>query len=278
MLRITAKMEAAAMRKLALSLAALAVPGVAVPAIACTPAPGYSVPTNLELAADANAIILAEVVGGAGVMGDDPQANGIRVQPLDAVKGLMPTGEIRIGGTVVVDAAHAVEGNPFDFSKAHPSAYTGACIRRDFPLGAKVLFFLDRQDGQWRPAGGAFSRWAEDVSGRGAPWVQLAALYAEAALKTPEERPAFLEGYRQELLGREDDAIAQLMAEDITRQLQGPNPPLNAEPPPAGLPVPEGVEVSEPDATPASAPTPAPPPQDLDDVHAAIDAMAGNAR
>lgn len=282
------------MHRTAFSLAALAASALAAPALACSPAPGYRVPTNLELAADANAIILGEVVGGSAAPGRDPATAGIRVRPIDAIKGLMPGGEIRIGGTMVVDAAEVLHGNAFDFSRAHPSAYTGACIRRDFPLGETVLFFLDRENGEWRPAGGPFSRWAEDVLGRGAPWVQLAALYAEAALKAPEEREAFLARYREELLGREDDGIAQLMADDITRQLQGPNPPLHAEPPPTGLPVPEDATVSEdvlrqpatepspapPSAEPGSEPRPATQPADdsLGDVQAAIDAMGGEER
>ena len=44
-----------------LSLAFAAVPAAA---LACSPAPGYHVPTNLELARAANAIVLGEVVGG----------------------------------------------------------------------------------------------------------------------------------------------------------------------------------------------------------------------
>src|SRR5690606_6149893 len=112
----------------------------------CTPAPGYRVPTNLELAADANAIILGEVVGGSLAAAAAPEAAGILVRPIDAIKGLLPTGDIRIDGTMLAEGAETIPGNQLEFAEAHPSAYAGACIRRDFPLGATVLFFLDREN------------------------------------------------------------------------------------------------------------------------------------
>ncbi len=269
------------MRKFTLLLAAFAAPVAAVPALACTPAPGYRVPTNLELAADANAIILGQVVGDSAPITDDPESAGIMVRPIDAIKGLLPSGDLRIAGTMLAEGEDAELSNQLEFSEAHPSAYRGACIRYAFPQDATVLFFLDREDGQWKPAGGPFSRWAEDVPGRGAPWVQLAALYAEAALKTPEERIPFLEGYRQELLAREGDEIARLMAGDIERQLAGPNPPLRADLPPAPLPpLPEEEDGQAPaaDAPPPPPPSSAEPVDNLGNVEAALDAMGRETR
>jgi hypothetical protein len=115
---------------------------------------------------------------------------------------------------------------PLEFQQAHPEAYGGSCIRRVFAPGATVLFFLDRSEGDWVPAGGAFSRWAEDVSGAEAPWVQLARFYARVAPLPEAERKALLEAERDALLARTDDPMAQAMGGDIDRQLAGPNPAL----------------------------------------------------
>lgn len=110
-------------------------------------------------------------------------------------------------------------------------------VRFIFPLGTTALFFLRRDEaGRWIPAGGAFSRWAEDVPGSDAPWVVLARLYARAAALPDAERTALLEAERARL-ERRGDPVAQLMAADVARQLARPadayalleNPPAEGE-------------------------------------------------
>src|SRR5690348_302030 len=64
-------------------------------AFACSPAPGYRVPTNLELAANADAIVIGRVVGDLAPSetaseGDSPPVMAITVHPLIALKGLLP--------------------------------------------------------------------------------------------------------------------------------------------------------------------------------------------
>ena len=49
------------MRRIA-SLLALTLAAAPTAALACSPAPGYRVPTNLELAAEADAIVLGEAL------------------------------------------------------------------------------------------------------------------------------------------------------------------------------------------------------------------------
>ncbi|MEO6386865.1 MAG: hypothetical protein ABIT16_09000, partial [Croceibacterium sp.] len=111
----------------------------------------------------------------------------------------------------------------------HPSAYGGACIRREFAPGAIVLFFLDRRDGEWVPAGGAFSRWAEDLADVDAPWLQLTRFYARVAALPDGDRAEALEDERDALLARIDEPVAQAMGADIARQLDGPSALLRAE-------------------------------------------------
>src|SRR5690606_14886311 len=95
-----------------------------------------------------------------------------------------------------------------------------------------ALFFLKREDGFWRPAGAAYSRWAEDVASEDAPWLALAGLYIHAARLPADQQRALLEDEEEALRAREDDVTAQLMADDIARQLAGlDRRPLPALPP-----------------------------------------------
>lgn len=229
------------------AIATLSLLGALAPAaaIACSPAPGYRVPTNLELAGQANLIVLGEVVGAVAPAEDEPFSAGIAVEPVAAVKGLMPTGRIVLREMMLAgpdDTADARPSDPRELFEPHPQALAGGCIRHLFAQGARVLFFLERRDGEWRPAGGPFSRWAEDVSGPEAPWMQLAALYAHASQLEPEEQRALLVDQAEALQARTDNDIALLMGGDIERQLAGPNEPLV----PAALPpIPEDAPDTE---------------------------------
>jgi hypothetical protein len=267
------------------SFLALALAIAPAAALACTPMPGYRVPTNLELAGQADAIVLGQVVGGthpgaraepqaeaeAGAeaggepgLGNQPQ---IVVHPLTAYKGLLPGQDFPLRRMSLATgnlAQYAEPSDPLELEKAHPAAYAGACVRTVFAPGATVLFFLDRRGGEWVPAGGPFSRWAEDVSGEDAPWVQLARFYARLAPLPEENRRALMEAERDALLARTDDRAAQAMGGDIDRQLAGPNPPLVPDAPVAEAPA---------AATPPSADDGFRDPAEPSSVQRALDAM-----
>lgn len=123
-------------------------------------------------------------------------------------------------------ADFGILSNPYELNQAHPLSYIGACIRYMFPAGTTALFFLERApDGEgWRPSGGPFSRWAEDVLVEDAPWLRLTRFYAEVAAAPEGERTALLEAEPARLAALAEDPVAQLMAADIARQLEGPNP------------------------------------------------------
>jgi hypothetical protein len=258
-------------KRLARTLALAAAPVLlAAPAtaIACSVTADYRVPTNLELAAEANAIVLGEVIGAteAATAPDEALSSAIEVRPLAALKGLLPGGTLIIPGMALAPSSGA-GGDALDFGQPHPDALTGSCIRRTFPAGATVLFFLRRADGGWAPAGGAFSRWAEDVAGPEAapeaPWVQLATLYAHAAQLPPAERAALLADQLEALQARidaqaDDDPATLAMATDIERAMAAPAFPQFAERAPA----------------PAPAPAPAAPAEGLGDLGPRIDALA----
>jgi hypothetical protein len=259
------------MRILASALAFVLAAGAA-PALACTPAPGYAVPTNLELAQTADLVLLGEVAGGSSGAALEPQASRIEVRPIAALKGLTPTGNLVLTGMQLArpgDRTAAATSDPLAFGDAHPAAYTGACIRRVFPAGARVLFFLERVDGEWAPAGGPFSRWAEDVESDTAPWVQLASFYIEAARLPEAERNALLAEQQEALAVHQDRPEAVAMATDIERSLSGPNPPL-IEPTESLRSSAEVAAADEPEAAPEAAPE-ATPEDGLDAVQTAID-------
>ena len=171
-------------------------------------------------------LVLAQVVAGALDPGGDPFRSTITIHPLEALKGPLPEGDIALPGMMLSRDAGPEFGmvsSPYEFERAHPASYTGACTRFVFPLGTTALFFLRTDhEGHWAPAGEAFSRWAEDVPGREAPWVELVRLYVRAAALPGAERTALLDSERTTLLTRTGDPVAQLMAADVARQLGPP--------------------------------------------------------
>ncbi len=215
-----------------LALAALATVLVApLPALACSPAPGYRVPTNIELTAEADLILLARVEDGTPP-GDDFQAMHVSIRPIAALKGdiadaptMLPIG--------LASGEWAVPSNPYELQHAHPIAYMGGCFRYMVPRGSRLLFFLARRDGQWGPAGGPFSRWAEDVLTDDAPWLRAVRFYLDVHALPESRRADALAERRDALRSHTGDPVAQLLADDIDRQLAGPNEPLRAELPPA---------------------------------------------
>lgn len=206
------------------ALVLAAVPGAAA---ACSVAEGYRPPTNLELAQQAEAIVLGQVIEGQ-LQEQDPARSTVTIRPLAVIKGEQPAGDIALEGLMLSRDAGpelGVLSNPFELREPHPNSLAGACIRYVFPLGTTALFFLKAGDGgSWEPAGGPFSRWAEDVPDAEAPWVRLARLYA-----APDALPLLAEE-REALLARADDPVAQLMAADIARQLEPGAPPAAAPP------------------------------------------------
>lgn len=205
----------------------------ALPAAACSLAAGYVAPTNLELAASAHAVVLAEVVGDAEIEAQNPQdQQGIRLRPLRMLKGLMPQDALILPGMALAADPGWEASDPLELAAPHVDSYSGSCIRHRFAPRQVALFFLKREDGFWRPAGAAYSRWAEDVASEDAPWLALAGHYIHAARLPADQQRALLEDEEEALRAREDDVTAQLMADDIARQLAGlDRRPLPALPP-----------------------------------------------
>jgi len=247
------------MRILTRALAFAAVPlmlGAPGAARACKVAEDYRAPTNLELAAEANLIVLGQVVGATEAVRapDEARSSAIAVRPLATIKGLTPGDTLVLPGMMLATPGAAAEpaAAAVDFAEPHPEARAGGCLRRSFTAGATVLFFLRREDGAWVPAGGPLSRWAEDVPGAEAAWVQLATLYAHAAQLAETERAALLEDQLEALQARidaepDDDPATLALATDIERTMAAPGFPALAErrPAPAAAPPAESADLGQ---------------------------------
>lgn len=222
------------MRQLLL-LAASALLAAPLPALACSPVAGYRVPTNMELAADADMILLATVTGGTTMEeAGNPGTMRIDIHPDAVLKGDLAAAPKTLPVALATDR-FALLSNPYDLENAHPLSYIGGCIRYMVPKGSRLLFFLDRRDGQWVPAGGPFSRWAEDALTDDAPWIAATRFYLEVQALPEPGRKAAMTARRDVLRAKSGDPVAQLLADDIDRQLAGPNKPIREDlPPPSG--------------------------------------------
>ena len=205
------------------------------PVLACSVSPSYRVPTNLELAADADLVMLGKVEAGATrIEGPDME---MTVTPIAALKGELPPKPIKLPG-MIAEKRFAVLSNPRELEQAHPLAYIGGCTRYMFIKGATVLFFLKPAEkafdgavpaelkGRWMPADDAFSRWAEDVPGENSPWVRASRIYI-AATALPKEKQRQMMVVERDKLRAAGDSESKLIADDIDRQLAGPNKPWN---------------------------------------------------
>jgi hypothetical protein len=218
-----------------IGLAACVAALISQPALACSVSDDYRVPTNLELAADAELVFLAEVESGSTeIAGPDME---MTVKPIAALKGQLPAGPIKLPG-MIAEKRFAVLSNPLELEQAHPLAYIGGCTRYMFVKGSTVLFFVtpaekafDRElpaelRGRLVAAGGPFSRWAEDVQSEDSPWVRATKIYIAAATLPKEQQKPMLVSERDKLRAA-GDQDSKLIADDIDRQLAGPNKAWN---------------------------------------------------
>ena len=114
-----------------LSAAALALAAAPLSAYACSVAAGYRVPTNMELVERADLILLGTVTAGDS---DDAGQQMIAIEPVEALKGAMPSAPIALPTMIATDAAARLS-NPYELEEAHPQSLAGACVRYIFPRG-----------------------------------------------------------------------------------------------------------------------------------------------
>ena len=83
-----------------LSAAALALAAAPLSAYACSVAAGYRVPTNMELVERADLILLGTVTAGDS---DDGGQQMIAIEPVEALKGAMPSAPIALPAMIATD-------------------------------------------------------------------------------------------------------------------------------------------------------------------------------
>lgn len=181
-------------------------------------APGYRVPTALELAVKAEAIVIGTVEGEER-QGDSSGDTTLRIRPDRLLKGAALPETVRMQGYLATRDMPATRSDPRELFRVNPDALSGGCNRYVFARGMRLVLFLVRdKDGALSPWLPSFARAAEDVPSDDALWVRAVRLYAEASAVPAKQRRAWLGARRAELLAR-GDAESVLLAEDITRQI-----------------------------------------------------------
>jgi len=219
------------MRSVLLALALLA---SAPAALACSVAPGYRVPTTLELVEQADAIIVAQPWDQR--TGDDG-APEIVFASLVILKGA-PDREVE-GDRIVVHAPGVLEtttgaarsSEPKELVRAHPEAYEGGCVRSTFHPKQWVLLFLKREGEDYRVISYPFARTAEDTALPDSRWLKAVREYIAIAALPPSARRARMQ-VRRNLLKARGDADLLAIAADFARELSGRRKPLREPLPP----------------------------------------------
>jgi hypothetical protein len=183
------------------------------PILACTPAPGYRIPTNLELVSQADVIAIARVRSGPDVSAIKRSVMEYPTTKFDLLrllKGKTHTMWVEEEGLFLMKSPPGLS-NPRELRFAHPSAYAGYCTRSFFVSGSTVLLFLQRDKaGKLRIMDLPFARVSEDVQGDRSLWLKAVREYLAMSALPKAQWPAAPRA-RQEFLrhGQADrDAIA----------------------------------------------------------------------
>jgi len=212
------------LRRIAAPLAALAGLGLGAPALACSPAPGYRVPSSLELVAQADAIAIGLVASGPdlrAVATDRTHAPPVMFELEYVMKNGTEQNRIEVEWAALIDAPEGAS-DPDELMLAHPDAYAGACVRTIFVRHGHVLLFLKRDArGRMRIMDLPFARVAEDVAGRDGRWTRAVGEYLVIARLPRDQWKDALAARRADLLKQVDDPDALAIAEDMRRQIEG---------------------------------------------------------
>jgi hypothetical protein len=200
----------------------------AVPASACSPTPGYVIPSNLDLADEADSIVLARIERQRRPENGNSMPR-VMVRPVEAIKGPLPRGLISVRGYVgSIPYVRASYSDPDELTEPHPQSFDGVCTRYVFMPGSTLLLFLKRDGDSWKPIRPPFSRTFEDVPSRRSRWVKAVRLYARVSLLPAEQQVEALM-QEQAALRRRNSRDAHAIADDIDRVLaQRQTPPVTS--------------------------------------------------
>lgn len=202
-------------------------------ALACSVAPGYRVPSTLELVEEADAIVIAEPFAPREIDEDDPQILFAAIFQLKSDRSDDYGRRIAawVPGIAADGQTSVVPSDPRELVRAHPDAYSGGCIRYIFDPESRVLLFLKREGESYRALSYPFARTAEDAPGFNGLWAKTVREYVAIAALPPALRRARMER-RRDLLRRLGDADSRAIADDFERELNAPRKPLREPLPP----------------------------------------------
>ena len=186
---------------------------------ACSMSGDYKVPNALELATEADAIVLADVIGGSDA--GDIDERYVTVRPTTLVKGSVLPGDINVVGWSLTEGeAMWIASDPTELIEPNPGALIGGCVRYMHKAGSTLLLFLERDGDGWTVNQSPFARTAEDVPSTSSPWVRAVAFYAEAGTLPRRDRKAFLSAKAADL-NKSADPDDRLVGTNIRRTLAG---------------------------------------------------------
>jgi hypothetical protein len=189
----------------------------AAPAAACSVGMGYRVPNTLELVKRADAIVVAEVVGGEAAEGEgDPQ---VVFRPTHRIKGKALPGDLRLSGILASETEPAALSAHDELAEPNPDALTGGCRRYVFERGRQIVLFLEEKGGVLEIATYPSARSLEDVRDQYAPWVVAIELYLRIASLPEKKQCAALRKERTRYWTLSADLRAPLYARDIERHI-----------------------------------------------------------
>jgi hypothetical protein len=187
---------------------------------ACSVTERFIAPTNYELVAAADTIVVAKAVASTGARRD---VGDITFEVTAVIKGkkLSLGATVRLEGTTSYGGASAAD----DFSKARPGAFAGGCIAYDYAVDHHFLLFLSNTGGSWQVSGPAFSRANEEVDPKGDAWTTGVREYARiAALPAPAERIKELHALQARFSGAKATAGERAIATDIASHFVSATP------------------------------------------------------
>lgn len=208
------------MRMFCLALAAIL---TAAPALACSPVPGYRVPTGLELAERADTVLVGTVIGER--KNADGREGVVLVRPTLLLKGSALPPQVELWGWIAQKQEQVTRSNPLELRQPNPDALSGGCTRYVFAKDMKLLLFFERKAGKLVFASYPFARVSEDVPSDDSRWVQAMRTYISVAALPEGERRAALIAKRDALRARPGDADGAAIANDIDRELAAERTP-----------------------------------------------------
>lgn len=190
-------------------------------ALACSMVPGYKVPTNLELAAAADTIVVARLTSEKA--GPNFWEGSVFATPEVLLKGgNLPTIVEIVGARFSNGGRNPTRSNPRELREANPDALMGGCVRYIFAKDMKLVLFLKRNDyGEMVPYRSSFSRDSEDVPDENALWVKAVREYANISTFPKKEWKTRLLSRIAELRSNKDDLDSMAIAKDMEIEIKG---------------------------------------------------------